>query len=320
MTVAVAVAAAPATSSRRPAGLYIPLITPFGPDGALAEDVLERLAHDALEDGASGIVALGTTAEAATLSAGERRRVLDVCARVCRERGAAFVAGAGSNDTAASAEALRELAAWPEITAALVVVPYFTRPSEDGVVAHFSRLVSESPVPLIVYNVTYRTGQQVGHETLRRLAALPGVVGVKQAVGGVDADTVALLSEPPRDFAVLAGDDAFASALLALGAAGGILASGLVDTPVFAGLVEAWRADDVATARPLGRRAARLAAALFAEPNPSVIKAVLHAQGRIPSPAVRLPLLPASPAATQAALAVLGTLDALSPSGLEVSG
>lgn len=309
-----------ATNHRPAGGLYIPLITPFGPDGAIAEGALERLAHEALTDGARGIVALGTTAESATLSAAERRLVLDVCARVCREHGAPLVAGAGSNDTSASAEALRELAAWPEITAALVVVPYFTRPSEDGVVAHFSRLASESPLPLIVYNVTYRTGQHVGHETLRRLAALPEVVGVKQAVGGVDADTVALLSEPPRDFAVLAGDDAFASALLALGAAGGILASGLVDTPLFAGLVEAWLADDAATARVLGRQAARLAAALFAEPNPSVIKAVLYAQGRIPSPAVRLPLLSASPAATQAGLAVLATLDALRPTGLEVSG
>lgn len=318
-----------ATSHHLTGRLYIPLITPFDPDGAVAEDALERLAQEALADGANGIVALGTTAESATLSAAERRLVLDVCARVCREHGAPLVAGAGSNDTQASVEALRELAAWPEITAALVVVPYFTRPSEEGVVAHFSRLASESPLPLIVYNVTYRTGQYVGHETLRRLAALPGIVGVKQAVGGVDADTVALLSEPPRDFAVLAGDDAFASALLALGAAGGILASGLVDTPLFAGLVRAWQADDAATARALGRQSARLAAALFAEPNPSVIKAVLHAQGRIPSPAVRLPLLPASPAATQAALEVLATLDAfdtrdafdaLRPTGPAVSG
>jgi 4-hydroxy-tetrahydrodipicolinate synthase len=298
-------------ASPGPSGLYIPLITPFGPDGAVAEDSLERLAHEVLAEGADGIVALGTTAESATLSAAERRLVLDVCARVCREHGAPLVAGVGSNDTHASAEALRALSAWPEITAALVVVPYFTRPSEDGVVAHFAHLAAHSPVPLIVYNVTYRTAQPVGHETLRRLAALPGAAGVKQAVGGIDADTVALLAEPPLDFAVLAGDDAFAAPLLALGAAGGILASGLVDTALFAGLVRAWAAHDAATGRALGRRATRLAAALFAEPNPSVIKAVLHEQGRIPSPALRLPLLPASPAATQAALAVLNSVSSL---------
>jgi 4-hydroxy-tetrahydrodipicolinate synthase len=266
---------------------------------------LERLANEVLDDGATGIVALGTTAESATLRASERRRVLDVCARVCRERGAQLIAGAGSNDTIASVAELSELAAWPEIAAVLAVVPYFTRPSADGVVAHFSRLASESPLPLIVYNIPYRTAQTVDERTLRRLASIEGVVGVKQAAGGIDADTAALLANPPEDFAVLAGEDAFAPALFALGAAGGILASAHVDTRLFADLVGAWRAGDVATARLLGRRAARIAAALFTEPNPVVIKAVLHAQQRIPSAAVRLPLLESSRAATEAALAVL---------------
>lgn len=298
-----------------PAGLYVPLITPFGSDGEVAEDALEHLAHEVLEDGATGIVALGTTAESATLTAAERHQVLDVCARVCRERGAPLIAGAGSNDTAGSAAALRELVAWPEIAAVLAVVPYFTRPSQDGVVAHFARLAGESPLPLIVYNVPYRTGLGLGHQTLRRLAGLPGVLGVKQAVGGIDADTMALSADPPEDFAVLAGDDVFASALLALGAAGGILASAHVDTRLFADLVAAWRADDAAVARGLGHRATLISAALFAEPNPAVIKAVLHAQQRIPSPAVRLPLLAASPAATEAALAALAALSSAVDSG-----
>lgn len=296
-----------------PTGLFVPLITPFGPDGEVAEAALEQMAHEVLEGGATGIVALGTTAESATLSAAERHRMLDVCAQVCRERGAMLIAGAGSNDTIASVAALRELAAWPEISAVLTVVPYFTRPSQDGVVAHFSRLSRESPLPLIVYNVPYRTGRSIGHQTLRRLARMPGVVGVKQAVGGIDADTVALLADPPEDFAVLAGDDLFASAALALGAAGGILASAHVDTRLFADLVSAWRAGDAEVARPLGHRTALVAAALFAEPNPAVIKAVLHAQGRIPSPTVRLPLLEASPAATEPALAALAVSAALAP-------
>src|ERR1700752_2594714 len=97
-------------------GLFIPLITPFTAEGVLATDALERLAHAVIDAGAAGIVALGTTGEPATLTAAERRAVLDIAARVCRERGARLIAGAGSNDTAGSALELRDLAAWPEVS------------------------------------------------------------------------------------------------------------------------------------------------------------------------------------------------------------
>jgi 4-hydroxy-tetrahydrodipicolinate synthase len=284
------------------AGLYIPLVTPFTADGRVAAEALEGLAHGVIDEGAAGVVALGTTAEAATLNAEERRAVLDICARVCRERSATLIAGAGSNDTSGSVQALRDLTAWAEVSAALAVVPYFTRPSQDGVVAHFARLASESPVPLIIYNVPYRTGQVVGWQALRRLADLPGIIGVKHAVGGIDEDTIRLMADLPERFAVLAGDDVFASPLLALGAAGAILASAHLCTGRFAELLHAWRAADTDRARTLGHQLSALSATLFTEPNPAVIKAVLHAQGRIPSPAVRLPLLAASPDSTNAAL------------------
>lgn len=188
------------------------------------------------------------------------------------------------------------------MSAALAVVPYFTRPSQEGVVAHFTRLATESPVPLIIYNVPYRTGQVVGWQALRRLAELPGIIGVKHAVGGIDEDTIRLMADLPERFAVLAGDDVFASPLLALGAAGAILASAHLCTGRFAELLQAWRTGDPERARALGHRLSALSAALFAEPNPTVIKAVLHAQGRIPSPAVRLPLLAAGPGSVDAAL------------------
>jgi 4-hydroxy-tetrahydrodipicolinate synthase len=284
------------------AGLYVPLVTPFTAGGELAADALEALAHDVINDGAAGLVALGTTGEPATLIAAERRTVLDICARVCRERSVTLIAGAGSNDTRASALALAELTAWPEVSAALTVVPYYTRPSEEGVVAHFTTLAAQSPVPLIIYNIPYRTGRVVGWPALRELADLPGIAGVKHAVGSIDEDTVRQMAERPERFAVLGGDDMFASALLALGADGAIMASAQLCTRAFADMVAAWRAGEVSRARRLGHRLAGLSAALFAEPNPAVIKAALHAQGRIPSPAVRLPLLAASPGATRAAL------------------
>ncbi len=283
-------------------GLFVPLVTPLRTGGELAADALEALAHGIIDAGAAGLVALGTTAEPATLTAGERRTVLDICARVCRERSVTLIAGAGSNDTHASLQALRELAAWPEVSAALVVVPYFTRPSEEGVIAHFTRLAAGSPVPLIIYNIPQRTGQAMRWPALRRLADLDGIAGIKHAVGGIDEDTVRLMADLPDGFAVLAGDDLFASSLLALGAAGAITASAHLSTDRWVELVGSWRAGEAGRARELGHGLAGLSAALFAEPNPTVIKAVLHAQGRIPSPAVRLPLLPASSGATRAAL------------------
>jgi 4-hydroxy-tetrahydrodipicolinate synthase len=286
-------------------GLYVPLITPFTDEGDLSPDALEKLAHAVLDSGAAGLVALGTTAEAATLTAAERHAVLDICALACRERGATLIAGTGSNDTAATARDLRDLAARPEVTAALTVVPYYTRPSQEGVVAHFAQLAATSPVPLIVYNIPYRTGRVLRAQTLLELAAMPGIAGVKHAAGAIDDDTITLMASRPREFAVLAGDDVFASPLLALGAAGGILASAHVCTGEFAGLIASWRSGCAAEARMRGHRLALLSAALFAEPNPVVVKGVLHAQGRIPSPAVRLPLLPAREDTVRAAISLL---------------
>jgi 4-hydroxy-tetrahydrodipicolinate synthase len=291
-----------------PAGLFVPLITPFTDAGELDPAGLESLAHRVLDEGATGIVALGTTAEAPTLTAAERRRVLDVCARVCAARSAPLIAGAGGNDTRASAGALRELAAWPQVTAALVVVPYYLRPGEEGTVAHFEALARQTPVPLVVYNIPARTGQRVSWPAMRRIASLPAVVGVKHSPGAVDLDTAEMMADLPPGFSVLAGDCYLMPALLALGAAGAISASAHVCTRSYAGLVTAWRDGEVAVARTLGHRLTALSARLFAEPNPAVIKAVLHDLGHIASPAVRLPLLAARLSSARAALATAAEL------------
>lgn len=273
-------------------GIHVPLITPYGPDGEVAFDALGKLADHVLGQGASGLVALGTTGEVAALTPDERSRVIETCAAACRERGVPLTVGVAGNDTRSVGQALKELPGG--VDAALVTVPYFLRPSERGVIAHFEALAEESPVPLVIYHIPYRTGQAVSAATLRRLGAHPRVAAVKYASGGVDQDAVDLLGDLPDGFDVLGGDDAFISPLLALGASGGILASAHLATDAFAELVTAWHAGDVTRARALGHRLARLSAALFAEPNPTVIKGVLHARGLIPTPDVRLPLLPAS--------------------------
>ncbi|MFD9379618.1 dihydrodipicolinate synthase family protein [Streptomyces sp. NPDC059999] len=297
-----------------PGGIHVPLVTPFNAAGQVAVDALEALAHEVLDAGARGIVALGTTGESAGLDAAERDLVTDVCARVCRERGAPLTVGAGASGTRASEAALARLARRQPVRAALVTVPSFVRPSAAGVLAHFERLAGVSPVPLIVYHVPYRTGQPLDAAALRALGELPGVVGVKYATGGIDQDVVALLGDRPDGFAVLAGDDACASPLLAIGAEGAILASAHLATERFVELAAAWEAGEVSRARALGHALARLSAALFAEPNPAVVKGVLHALGRIPTPDVRLPLLPASEASVAAALKALAEL-ATDPTG-----
>ncbi|MFB9234205.1 dihydrodipicolinate synthase family protein [Plantactinospora siamensis] len=282
-----------------PDGLHVPLVTPFDAAGSVDPDALAGLARDVLTAGAAGVVALGTTGEPSALTRPERDTVLETVSRVCAERSAGLLVGANTE-----AE-LRDLAGRPAVTGALTLVPPFLRPGAAATVAHLGRLAAISPVPMIVYHIPYRTGQPLPVTALRDLAGTPNIAGIKLAVGGIDADTVALLADVPPDFAVLGGDDVFVSALLALGGHGAILASAHLATAGFAELVDAWRAGDARHGRALGGPLAALSAALFAEPNPAVVKAVLHAQGRIPTPAVRPPLLPAAPESLAAALRCL---------------
>ena len=284
-------------------GIYVPLVTPFEPDGSLALAALAELARSVLADGAAGLVALGTTGEPALLTAQEKSDVLAVCGRVCHELGAPLIVGAGGAATEASARELQGLAGIAD--AALVSAPPFMRPSRDGVLAHFTYLAERSPVPLIVYDVPYRTVCALDAQTLHALGRLPNVIGTKFAHGVVDQDAVELLNDPPPGFAVLAGDDVFLAPLLSLGAAGGILASAHLATARFVEFFEAWNKGDLARARALSQALTRVSQAAFAEPNPAVVKAALAAQGRIPSASVRLPLLPASDDALKNALAAL---------------
>jgi 4-hydroxy-tetrahydrodipicolinate synthase len=287
-------------------GIYVPLITPFARDGSVDLAALHDLAASVLADGAAGLVVLGTTGEPAALTETERDDVVAVCA----ELGAPLLIGVDGGSTAACVAAVRALGGRAD-TGALVVVPPYVRPGDAGVLAHFRAVAAASPVPVVIYHIPYRTGQRLSPGTLLELAAIPNIAGMKLADGPIRGDTVGLLGSAPPSFAVLGGDDAVISPLLALGARGGVLASAHLATRSFVALHEAWRDGDVARARPLGHRLAALSAALFAEPNPAVIKAVLHAQGRIATPDVRLPLLPASSGALEGGLEGLleGALD-----------
>jgi len=235
----------------------------------------------------------------------ERAAVVDVIAGVCARTGAILVVGAGTNDTRTTIARHEALADVPGARASLAVVPYYVRPSEAAVVRHFQAVAKRSPVPLIVYNIPYRTGRGLGAEALLELAATENVAGVKQAVGGIDADTLAVLAESAGRFAMLGGDDAFLYPLVLMGAAGAIAASSHLCTRRFVEMIECGRRGAVADGRGHAEALLPLVRALFAEPSPAVIKAALHLEGRIPTPDVRMPMSPASPEAVARVRAAL---------------
>ncbi|HET6794027.1 MAG TPA: 4-hydroxy-tetrahydrodipicolinate synthase [Acidimicrobiales bacterium] len=283
-------------------GLFVPVVTPFDTDGAVDVKALEGLATGCLAAGATGIVALATTGEASSLDDGERRAAIDACARACAAHGAPLIVGAGTNDTRTTIARHRALAEAGGVAASLAVVPYYVRPSEAAIVAHFKAVAAASPVPVVLYNVPYRTGRGLGAEAMLELAATDNIVGVKQAVGSVDADTLTVLAHRPAGFSVLCGDDPFLLPLTLMGATGAIAASAQVCTDRFAAMIEAGLDGRVDEGRKLAEALLPLSLALFAEPSPAVIKGVLHREGRIPTPHVRMPLADASAEAVEAAL------------------
>jgi 4-hydroxy-tetrahydrodipicolinate synthase len=293
------------TSDLRPAGVFVPMVTPFAADGSVDLGCLEGLTAAVIRQGAAGVVALATTGEPHMLDERERAAVVEVIARVCAAMGATLVVGAGTNDTRTTIERHEALAGVPGVRASLAVVPYYVRPSEAGVVHHFQVVAERSPVPLIVYNIPYRTGRGLGAAALLELAATANVAGVKQAVGGIDADTLTVLAEAGGSFAMLGGDDAFLFPLVLMGATGAIAASSHLCTRRFVEMIECGRTGDLAAGRRHAEALLPLVRALFAEPSPAVIKAALHLEGRIPTPHVRMPMAPATPAAVDRVRAAL---------------
>jgi 4-hydroxy-tetrahydrodipicolinate synthase len=292
----------------RPERLLVPVITPFDEAGRIDEEALERHADEILAASAAGIVAAATTAEATALDDDERATVIAICARVCAGREAVLIVGAGTYNTRETIARHEALADVPGVRASLAVVPYYVRPSEAAIVAHFQAVAARSPVPLIIYNIPYRTGRGLGSSALLELATTENIVGVKQAVGGIDADTLQLLASAPPTFSVLSGDDAFLFPLVLIGGAGAIAASANVATDLYAAMTEASLTGELEDGRRRAEALLPLTLALFAEPSPAVIKGVLHAQGKIPTPHVRMPLADASPAAVQHARAALDSL------------
>jgi len=296
----------------RLSGIFVPIITPMDEVGELDLASLRQLAERCLREGASGLVALGSTGEPATLSTTERDAVVALLTEICQQAGRRLIVGVGGNDTAATAREVERRSAAAGVDAILSVVPYYTRPSPTGIVEHFRTLAKSAQTPLLLYNVPARTGVRLSAERALELAREQTIVGIKQSVGVLDEDTAWLLANAPRDFAVLAGDDFVLLPMLCAGASGGITASAHLCTSKFVALANAVFADRTEEARRQANELARLCGALFAEPNPSVLKGALAARGEIGSAQLRLPLVKASRSAVTSALEALEAIEQLS--------
>ncbi|HEU5155448.1 MAG TPA: dihydrodipicolinate synthase family protein [Streptosporangiaceae bacterium] len=295
-------------------GIHASLVTPFTRTGAVDTASLERLARHCLEGGVAGLVALGTTGEPAMLTPEEQGTVLRLCRKVSDEYGVPLTVGCGAIGTETSVRQARECAEIAD--ALLVVVPYYLRPSDEGVREHFAAIGAAVDVPLIPYNIPYRTGLTLRPETLLGLLAEDYVIGMKHCAGAIDADTLTLLAEAGPGSGILCGDDAYLYPMLQLGADGGITASAAIAPAAYAAMADAVRANDVTTAKTLHERLLPVVNALFAEPSPSVLKAALAELGLIGDPYVRRPLRPPGREPVARALAHLAGLSA---SGLDGS-
>jgi 4-hydroxy-tetrahydrodipicolinate synthase len=272
-------------------GVLTALVTPLR-DGAIDESALRDLVERQIDAGVDGLVPCGSTGESATLSHAEHRRVVEIVVQATRGR-VPVVAGTGSNNTQEAIELTRH-AKEAGADGALLISPYYNKPTQEGLVAHFAEIGRACAFPLIVYNIPSRTGSNILAPTMARIAEIEQVVGDKEASGDL-AQTADVIARCPQDFAVLSGDDALTLPMLSIGGKGVISVTSNLAPAEMVGLVRAFRGGDLAHARRVHYRLLPLFDVLFCETNPIPIKAAMALLGWI-GPEIRLPLLPLSEA------------------------
>jgi 4-hydroxy-tetrahydrodipicolinate synthase len=285
-------------------GVGTALITPFTQSGALDEPAVKRLARRQIDNGIHFLVPCGTTGETPTLSAAERRRVVELVVEEANGQ-LPVVAGAGGYDTREVVHAAREMMD-AGATGLLSVTPYYNKPTPEGLYQHFSAIAEATPLPIIVYNVPGRTGCNIDAATCARLATIPNVVAVKEASGNIQ-QMVEICRAVPSDFLVLSGDDALTLPLMAVGGRGLIsVASNEIPAELVA-MVEAAERGDYARAREVHHRILPLMLGNFIESNPGPVKFAMAAMGLCDA-SFRLPMVTPSPASQEKLLAILKEL------------
>ena len=267
-------------------GAYTALITPFR-DGEVDLPALKSLVERQIDGGIDGLVPCGTTGESATMTAEERITVIETVVDVAGGR-VPIIAGTGSNDTRASLAFTRRVAEIKGVDAALVVVPYYNKPGQRGLLLHFEALANEGGLPLVLYNVPGRTVISMTAETIATLAKHPNIVAVKEASADMILDTE-ILASVPNDFSVLSGDDFTTFHLSAMGGDGCISVVSNLLPGLMSELVRTARAGDLEHARILHQKVVPLAKVLFSDSNPVPTKTAARLLGWC-SDAARAPL------------------------------
>lgn len=273
-------------------GSIVALVTPMNEDGSVDLDSARRLMDWQIEEGTDALSVVGTTGESPTVNVDEHAEMIRVAVEHSGKR-VPVIAGAGGNSTA-EAIALTRYAQMAGADVSLQVVPYYNKPTQEGMYQHFKRIAEAVDLPMILYNVPGRTVADLSNETILRLAEIPNIIGVKDATGNI-ARGIDLLRRVPEGFSVYSGDDSTAMALMLCGAKGNISVVANVAPKNMHLMCEAAIKGDVETARRLNNLMLPLSQQFFVEANPIPVKWALAEMGMIPR-GIRLPLVPLSDA------------------------
>lgn len=266
-------------------GAMTALVTPFS-GGAVDEGALRAHINRQIAAGITAVVPCGTTGESATMSHAEHKRVIEITVSEAKGR-IQVLAGTGSNNTAEAVE-LTKFAKSAGADGALVITPYYNKPTPEGLYLHYKAIAEEAKFPIVAYNVPGRTGTNMLPDTVARIAEIPDVVGIKEATGSMQQASD-ILARVPSDFDVLSGDDFTVLPLLSLGGKGVISVVTNVLPSEMAGMIAAFEAGDLAEARRLHYRMLPVCEACFLETNPIPVKTAMAMLGYI-EPELRLPL------------------------------
>ena len=269
-------------------GTGIALITPFKSDKSVDEESLVKIVNHVIDNGADFLVALGTTSEAPTLSADEKKRIVDLILKANDSR-LPVLLGMGGNNTEAVIEAIKTQD-FTGISGILSVVPYYNKPNQRGMKAHFEAIADASPVPVVVYNVPGRVGVNLQAATCVELAKHPNIIAVKEASGNLQ-QIMEILRDKPADFDVLSGDDGITQPLMALGAQGVISVAANAYTKPFSQMIHAQKEGKTEEALRLHFGMLKMNQLIFADGNPSGIKCLMQRM-ELCENVLRLPLVP----------------------------
>ena len=271
-------------------GSLVAIVTPMHEDGRLDLGSFRKLIDWHVAEGTDGIVVVGTTGESPTVNVDEHKELIRIAVEHSRGR-IPIIAGTGGNSTVEAIE-LTESAKKNGATASLSVVPYYNKPTQEGLYRHFRKIAETVDLPMIVYNVPGRTVADLQNDTVLRLAQVPGIIGIKDATANIERGTD-LIKRLPRNFAIYSGDDGTALALILLGGHGVISVTANVAPKLMRQMCAAALVGDVKRARDVNLRLLALHQRLFLEANPIPVKWALAEMGLMPS-GLRLPLSPLS--------------------------